>query len=170
MSEGPELCPADRGARSADGAVSHTTSCRQNRSSNRRISSPPTGTPTFSCGGGFLIRRGRSRPKAKSGACYAGALDLTRNTLPTKCHLCRDRIDAGAQPACVAACPTEALQFGRPEKGRIDPKGRWESIPGFFDPASCTPNLFFARSFSVAGFPDRVNSWPERHKGSPGRK
>jgi len=32
-----------------------------------------------------------------------------------KCDLCMDRIDEGGEPACVAACPTNALQFGRPE-------------------------------------------------------
>ena len=33
-----------------------------------------------------------------------------------KCDLCMDRIDAGEQPACVAACPTNALEFGKPEE------------------------------------------------------
>ncbi|MBW2010143.1 MAG: 4Fe-4S binding protein [Deltaproteobacteria bacterium] len=32
-----------------------------------------------------------------------------------KCDMCMDRIDEGKIPACVAACPTNALQFGRPE-------------------------------------------------------
>jgi Fe-S-cluster-containing dehydrogenase component len=32
-----------------------------------------------------------------------------------KCDLCMNRIDEGEQPACVAVCPTNALQFGRPE-------------------------------------------------------
>ncbi|QTA87464.1 4Fe-4S dicluster domain-containing protein [Desulfonema magnum] len=31
-----------------------------------------------------------------------------------KCDLCMDRIDEGQEPACVAACPTNALQFGEP--------------------------------------------------------
>jgi Fe-S-cluster-containing dehydrogenase component len=31
-----------------------------------------------------------------------------------KCDLCMDRIDAGEQPICVSACPTNALQFGKP--------------------------------------------------------
>lgn len=30
----------------------------------------------------------------------------------SKCWLCRDRLNAGEQPACVAACPTGALRFG----------------------------------------------------------
>jgi Fe-S-cluster-containing dehydrogenase component len=27
-----------------------------------------------------------------------------------------DRIDAGEKPVCVSVCPTNALQFGRPEE------------------------------------------------------
>ena len=29
-----------------------------------------------------------------------------------KCDLCRDRLQAGEKPACVASCPTDALTFG----------------------------------------------------------
>lgn len=29
-----------------------------------------------------------------------------------KCELCKHRIEAGLEPACVSACPTEALIFG----------------------------------------------------------
>ena len=32
-----------------------------------------------------------------------------------KCDFCMDRIDAGEQPVCVSVCPTNALQFGKPE-------------------------------------------------------
>jgi Fe-S-cluster-containing dehydrogenase component len=28
-----------------------------------------------------------------------------------KCTMCHDRIDQGLEPACVATCPTDALQF-----------------------------------------------------------
>ena len=30
----------------------------------------------------------------------------------TKCDLCRDELETGGVPACVAGCPTRALQFG----------------------------------------------------------
>lgn len=32
-----------------------------------------------------------------------------------KCQLCVDRLNAGDEPACIAACPTGALRFGRRE-------------------------------------------------------
>jgi Fe-S-cluster-containing dehydrogenase component len=32
-----------------------------------------------------------------------------------KCDFCMDRIDAGEKPVCVSVCPTNALQFGKPE-------------------------------------------------------
>ena len=34
-----------------------------------------------------------------------------------KCDYCRERIDAGDAPACVAACTAHALSFGRPNRG-----------------------------------------------------
>lgn len=30
----------------------------------------------------------------------------------SKCHMCFDRIQDGKEPACVQACPTDALEFG----------------------------------------------------------
>ena len=35
----------------------------------------------------------------------------------SKCHLCAHRVDAGRLPACVAACPTEALRFAAAAAG-----------------------------------------------------
>ncbi|MEW5983192.1 MAG: 4Fe-4S dicluster domain-containing protein [Acidobacteriota bacterium] len=58
----------------------------------------------------------------------------------SKCHLCAHRIDDGALPACVAACPTGALRFssGGAAHGPAVP-----DVPGFVDPAGCRPNIRF---------------------------
>lgn len=29
-----------------------------------------------------------------------------------KCHMCKERIEHGLEPACVHTCPTKALSFG----------------------------------------------------------
>jgi Fe-S-cluster-containing dehydrogenase component len=60
----------------------------------------------------------------------------------TKCHLCRDRIDSGGLPACVVACPTDALLFQRAGTGP-EPARAAQSVPGFADPARCFPRLRF---------------------------
>lgn len=48
-------------------------------------------------------------------ACPFGVLDsdLTRDQV-AKCDLCPDRLRAGAEPRCVAACPAGALHFAPP--------------------------------------------------------
>jgi anaerobic selenocysteine-containing dehydrogenase/Fe-S-cluster-containing dehydrogenase component len=46
---------------------------------------------------------------------------------------------AALGPACVAACPTEALR-ALPAAGRDDAR---QVVPGFTDPAGCAPNLRF---------------------------
>ena len=56
----------------------------------------------------------------------------------TKCDFCADRTTLGLEPACVTACPMDAL-------GVLDEAGREagepEYVPGFTDPADCRPNL-----------------------------
>jgi anaerobic dimethyl sulfoxide reductase subunit B (iron-sulfur subunit) len=76
-------------------------------------------------------------------ACSFGAPGFDVSTgVMTKCDLCRDRIDSGALPACVAACPTEALLYQKAgsRAGRFVGES---SIPGFVDPADCSPCLRF---------------------------
>lgn len=45
--------------------------------------------------------------------CPYGAIgyDQATNTV-SKCHFCFDEMDSGLPPACVAACPNRALDFG----------------------------------------------------------
>lgn len=46
-------------------------------------------------------------------ACPFGIPKLdTKNKIMDKCDLCADRRAEGLLPACVAACPTEALKYG----------------------------------------------------------
>jgi Fe-S-cluster-containing dehydrogenase component len=66
-----------------------------------------------------------------------------------KCDLCRHRLDRAAEgtgdgsrglPACVAACPTGALEYHGPE---ADPVEGRALVPGFPDPAGCRPATRF---------------------------
>ena len=44
--------------------------------------------------------------------CPFGVIDLSRDgKAMIKCDLCIERTEAGESPACVAACPTKALEF-----------------------------------------------------------
>jgi Fe-S-cluster-containing dehydrogenase component len=63
----------------------------------------------------------------------------------TKCHLCAHRLDIGLRPACVAACPTEALLFRRTgtELETVLRQGETLRIPGFSGAAGCEPNTRF---------------------------
>jgi len=74
-------------------------------------------------------------------ACPFGAprYDAAKGVM-TKCHFCHHRLDAGDQPACVAACPTEALRACPDAEPRT---GSQPLIPGFADPAGCSPNIWF---------------------------
>ena len=52
-------------------------------------------------------------------ACPYGAPQFDAEIgVMTKCNFCVDYIDAGEPPACVAACPSRALEFGDIEELR----------------------------------------------------
>jgi Fe-S-cluster-containing dehydrogenase component len=73
-------------------------------------------------------------------ACPFGAPRFSPETgLMSKCHLCHHRLERGAPPACVAACPTEALAL----LGEEPVSGASERVPGFADAARCVPRILF---------------------------
>ncbi len=56
-----------------------------------------------------------------------------------KCTFCRERIVQGLEPACVTACPVDALRFEERVEGKIDDRMR---IPGFM-PTPLEPAIAF---------------------------
>ena len=74
-------------------------------------------------------------------ACPFGApAYLVDRGVMSKCHLCHHRLDRGEEPACVAACPVDALRLSPTADGRS--LGA-DDVPGFVDPAACRPHLRF---------------------------
>jgi formate dehydrogenase iron-sulfur subunit len=46
-------------------------------------------------------------------ACPFGVIDINPvSNTAQKCTLCYDRLQAGLEPACSKACPTDSIQFG----------------------------------------------------------
>jgi formate dehydrogenase iron-sulfur subunit len=59
-----------------------------------------------------------------------------RDTVPfvKKCSMCADRLNEGREPACVEACPSEALSFGRREDLLAEAWDRIRQSPGLYLP------------------------------------
>jgi anaerobic dimethyl sulfoxide reductase subunit B (iron-sulfur subunit) len=72
----------------------------------------------------------------------APAFDAQEGVM-TKCHLCHHRLDEGRLPACVSACPTEALRYGLSAPDRADRVVDPDSVPGFVAPGKVRPGLRF---------------------------
>jgi formate dehydrogenase iron-sulfur subunit len=69
-----------------------------------------------------------------------------------KCDLCGDRLGAGEAPACVAACPHEAIRVRVVDVAEVEADaeaGRF--LPGAFDPAYTRPTTRFRSSRSARG-------------------
>jgi anaerobic dimethyl sulfoxide reductase subunit B (iron-sulfur subunit) len=61
----------------------------------------------------------------------------------TMCDGCHDLVEEGESPACVAACPQRALEFGDIEDFRAD-HGTLEGVEPLPDPAITGPSLVIA--------------------------
>jgi len=65
----------------------------------------------------------------------------------TKCDLCAHRVDTELHPACVTACPTEALSVdpgrGMGSFSSLADEEPYACIPGFATPGGCEPNIRF---------------------------
>lgn len=59
----------------------------------------------------------------------------------SKCDLCHDYRQTGQEPACVAACPTRALDWGPLEELRERFPGGTAAVEPLPDPAITQPNL-----------------------------
>ena len=58
--------------------------------------------------------------------CPFGVIDLSRDgKAMVKCDLCIERTEAGQEPACVAGCPTGALEYREVEEWLRE--RRWET-------------------------------------------
>jgi anaerobic dimethyl sulfoxide reductase subunit B (iron-sulfur subunit) len=81
----------------------------------------------------------------------------------SKCHFCFDAIDAGEPPACVAACPQRALDFGDLEELRKK-YGVVRRIFPLPDPAEAEPALVIKPhkdADKAAGMSAEVANWEE---------
>lgn len=66
----------------------------------------------------------------------------------TKCNFCKDYLEQGKPPACVAACPTRSLTFGEYDdlKQRFGESALIAPLP---DPAITKPNLIVSAGRSA---------------------
>ena len=95
----------------------------------------------------WLIRKDGCMHCADPGCLKAGCpFDVPRiskkDSKAYKCTLCSDRVSVGLEPACIKACPTQALVFGSKEdmidhaNDRIaDLRERGFDQAGLYDPA-----------------------------------
>jgi formate dehydrogenase iron-sulfur subunit len=86
-------------------------------------------------------------------------------TLPfiTKCTMCVQRLEAGQVPACVEACPHEAIMFGERDELMAEAHRRIESRSDLY-----LPHVYGEREVGgtcvlyVSHVPLEVLGWPER--------
>jgi anaerobic dimethyl sulfoxide reductase subunit B (iron-sulfur subunit) len=70
---------------------------------------------------------------------HAPAFDSVKGKM-SKCDFCMDLLEKGEEPACVAACPLELIQFGPIDELRKK-YGLLAQVNGLPDPAVTRPNI-----------------------------
>lgn len=75
-------------------------------------------------------------------ACpYGAARYSPTHRKASKCQLCKDRLDAGQQPACVAACSARALKLI--DLAEFDEAGTVKTVVGFPNSNITNPSIRF---------------------------
>ena len=78
----------------------------------------------------------------------APVLDPVRGEVQ-KCNMCVDRLEDGLKPSCVAACLSNALNFGVIGEVPVGQSQAKQMIIGFPDPAITRPNIRFQQTRSL---------------------
>lgn len=60
----------------------------------------------------FDLNKSKGQKQIVDGCPYGRIFWNDKLQIPQKCNLCIHRLDKGLQPACVNACPTQALTIG----------------------------------------------------------
>lgn len=77
-------------------------------------------------------------------ACPYGAPTYIEETgKMRKCDGCKERVDEGEQPVCVAACRVRAIEFGDIETLKKEYPESADRIKDYPDPAQTGPNVIF---------------------------
>jgi len=132
-------CPSNAYEKLADGTViHHADRCLGCRYCEMAC---PFGAPQFDAAKGVMSKCDFCQHTADSGSRFENGKpssgQLSANHGPQ--HVGRPSRVANRGPACVAACPTEALR-ALPAADRDEAR---LTVPGFADPAGCSPNLRF---------------------------
>lgn len=80
-----------------------------------------------------------------------------------KCNMCVDRLEVGLKPACVSACPGNALDFGVIEDMPQNRDQIETQIPGFPDPSITQPNIRFQQTKTLPREMTRTDSMPLKY-------
>ncbi|NLN59160.1 MAG: 4Fe-4S dicluster domain-containing protein [Deltaproteobacteria bacterium] len=94
--------------------------------------------------------------------------DYMGNGVMYKCDLCHDRLTRGEQPACIEACPRQAMLIGPREEILAEAEGRARNMRGYLygkDENGGTSTIYV----SPVSF-DLINASMAREPGRPGMK